>query len=45
MLIGRFGIMIPALALGGILAEKEVVPESLELSAPIMACSSVSPSV
>jgi K+-transporting ATPase ATPase A chain len=29
MLIGRFGIMIPALALGGILAEKEVVPESL----------------
>jgi K+-transporting ATPase ATPase A chain len=29
MLIGRFAIMIPALALGGILAEKEVVPESL----------------
>jgi potassium-transporting ATPase potassium-binding subunit len=29
MLIGRFGIMIPALALGGILAEKDVVPESL----------------
>ena len=29
MLIGRFGIMIPAIALGGILAEKEVVPESL----------------
>ncbi len=29
MLIGRFGVMIPALALGGILAEKEVVPESL----------------
>jgi K+-transporting ATPase ATPase A chain len=29
MLIGRFGILIPALALGGILAEKEVVPEGL----------------
>jgi K+-transporting ATPase ATPase A chain len=29
MLIGRFGIMIPAIALGGILAEKEAVPESL----------------
>jgi K+-transporting ATPase ATPase A chain len=29
MLIGRFGIMIPALALGGALAEKDVVPESL----------------
>ena len=29
MLIGRFAIMIPALALGGILAEKDVVPESL----------------
>jgi K+-transporting ATPase ATPase A chain len=29
MLLGRFGIMIPALALGGILAEKDVVPESL----------------
>ena len=29
MLIGRFGIMIPAIALGGILAEKESVPESL----------------
>ncbi|MGC1418997.1 MAG: potassium-transporting ATPase subunit KdpA [Acidimicrobiales bacterium] len=29
MLIGRFGIIIPALALGGILAEKEVVPEGL----------------
>jgi K+-transporting ATPase ATPase A chain len=29
MLIGRFGIMIPAIALGGILAEKDVVPESL----------------
>jgi K+-transporting ATPase ATPase A chain len=29
MLIGRFGIMIPAIALGGILAEKETVPESL----------------
>jgi K+-transporting ATPase ATPase A chain len=29
MLIGRFGIIIPALALGGILAEKDVVPESL----------------
>jgi potassium-transporting ATPase potassium-binding subunit len=29
MFIGRFGIMIPALALGGALAEKEVVPESL----------------
>ncbi len=29
MLIGRFGIMIPAIALGGILAEKEVVPKSL----------------
>jgi K+-transporting ATPase ATPase A chain len=29
MLIGRFGIMIPALALGGILAEKDVVPEGL----------------
>jgi K+-transporting ATPase ATPase A chain len=29
MLIGRFGIMIPALALGGALAAKNVVPESL----------------
>ena len=29
MLIGRFGIMIPALALGGALAVKDVVPESL----------------
>jgi K+-transporting ATPase ATPase A chain len=29
MLIGRFGIIIPALALGGTLAEKDVVPESL----------------
>src|ERR1700684_3494321 len=29
MLVGRFGIMIPALALGGSLAAKNVVPESL----------------
>jgi potassium-transporting ATPase potassium-binding subunit len=29
MMIGRFGIIIPALALGGVLAEKDVVPESL----------------
>jgi K+-transporting ATPase ATPase A chain len=29
MMIGRFGIIIPALALGGALAEKDVVPESL----------------
>jgi K+-transporting ATPase ATPase A chain len=29
MLIGRVGIMIPALALGGVLASKSVVPESL----------------
>ncbi|MGP8009254.1 MAG: potassium-transporting ATPase subunit KdpA [Acidimicrobiales bacterium] len=29
MLIGRFGILIPALALGGSLAAKDVVPESL----------------
>jgi K+-transporting ATPase ATPase A chain len=29
MLIGRFGIMIPALALAGVLAAKNVVPESL----------------
>jgi K+-transporting ATPase ATPase A chain len=29
MLIGRFGIMIPALALGGTLAAKNVVPASL----------------
>jgi potassium-transporting ATPase potassium-binding subunit len=29
MLIGRFGIMIPALALGGVLAAKNVVPASL----------------
>jgi K+-transporting ATPase ATPase A chain len=29
MLVGRFGIMIPALALGGTLAAKNVVPESL----------------
>ncbi len=27
MLIGRFGIMIPAIALGGVLAAKNVVPE------------------
>src|ERR1019366_6112119 len=29
MLLGRFAIMIPALALGGSLASKNVVPESL----------------
>jgi K+-transporting ATPase ATPase A chain len=29
MLLGRFGIIIPVLALGGALAEKNVVPESL----------------
>ena len=29
MLLGRFGIMIPALALGGSLAAKNVVPASL----------------
>jgi potassium-transporting ATPase potassium-binding subunit len=29
MLIGRIGIMIPALALGGVLAAKNVVPASL----------------
>jgi K+-transporting ATPase ATPase A chain len=29
MVVGRFGIIIPALALGGVLAEKDVVPESL----------------
>ncbi len=29
MLIGRFGIMIPAIALGGRLAAKNIVPESL----------------
>ncbi len=29
MLIGRFGIIVPALALGGVLAEKDVVAESL----------------
>ena len=29
MLIGRFGILIPALALGGSLAAKNVVPASL----------------
>ncbi len=29
MLLGRYGIMIPALALGGVLAAKNVVPESL----------------
>jgi K+-transporting ATPase ATPase A chain len=29
MLLGRFGIMIPALALGGALAAKSAVPESL----------------
>jgi len=29
MLIGRFGIIIPALALGGVLAAKNVVPASL----------------
>jgi K+-transporting ATPase ATPase A chain len=29
MLIGRYGIMIPAMALGGVLAAKNVVPESL----------------
>ena len=29
MLLGRFGVMIPALALGGILAEKDIVPEGL----------------
>jgi K+-transporting ATPase ATPase A chain len=29
MVVGRFGIMIPALALGGVLAAKNVVPESL----------------
>jgi K+-transporting ATPase ATPase A chain len=29
MMLGRYGIMIPALALGGVLAAKPVVPESL----------------
>jgi K+-transporting ATPase ATPase A chain len=29
MLLGRFGVMIPALALGGTLAAKNVVPQSL----------------
>src|ERR1022692_2734452 len=29
MLLGRFGVMIPALALGGALAAKNVVPASL----------------
>jgi K+-transporting ATPase ATPase A chain len=29
MFIGRFGVMIPALALGGVLAQKDVVPEGL----------------
>jgi K+-transporting ATPase ATPase A chain len=29
MLVGRFGVMIPALALGGVLAAKKVVPASL----------------
>ncbi len=29
MLLGRFAIMIPALALGGALAQKDIVPESL----------------
>jgi K+-transporting ATPase ATPase A chain len=29
MMLGRYGIMIPALALGGVLAAKNVVPESL----------------
>jgi K+-transporting ATPase ATPase A chain len=29
MLLGRFGVMIPALALGGALAAKNVVPQSL----------------
>lgn len=29
MLLGRFAIMIPAVALGGVLAAKDVVPESL----------------
>jgi K+-transporting ATPase ATPase A chain len=29
MLLGRFGIMIPALALGGVLAAKKVVPATL----------------
>jgi len=29
MLIGRYGILIPAIALGGVLAAKNVVPESL----------------
>jgi K+-transporting ATPase ATPase A chain len=29
MLLGRFGILIPVLALGGALAQKNVVPESL----------------
>jgi K+-transporting ATPase ATPase A chain len=29
MLVGRFAIMIPVLALGGALAQKNVVPESL----------------
>src|ERR1039458_4400219 len=29
MLLGRFAIMVPALALGGVLAAKDVVPESL----------------
>jgi len=45
MLIGRFGIMIPALALGGVLAAKDVVPESLGTFRTDNGCSSVSRSV
>jgi len=40
MLIGRFGIMIPALALGGVLAAKDVVPRASVRSVPITGCSS-----
>jgi K+-transporting ATPase ATPase A chain len=29
LMLGRYAIMIPALALGGVLAAKNVVPESL----------------
>jgi potassium-transporting ATPase potassium-binding subunit len=49
MLIGRFGMMIPALALGGVLAAKHPVPAgagTFRTDSPLfVACSSASSSL
>ena len=40
MLIGRFGIMIPAIALGGVLAAKDAAPAGARTFAQTTPCSS-----